>query len=153
MSTGELSIGLRARARAQLEPLSADGAIVPVLAGLVGRIPLGTAGLVVVLFLRASGFGYLEIGSIVAISTTCAALMGPVLARIIDRFGQTPVLLPLAIASPVASLLIIPFADRHMFVMTAVVAALGAPSSLLFRRVCGPRGRPCWVRSRCANVR
>jgi MFS family permease len=67
------------------------------LAAFVGRMPYGMNILAVILLLRAAGFDYAEVGIITAASGLSVGLAAPVLGRVIDRVGQTKVLLTAAV--------------------------------------------------------
>ncbi|TDC87306.1 MFS transporter [Actinomadura sp. 7K507] len=66
---------------------------------LLGRLPNGMGMLAVVLHIRADGGGYALAGTLAAILGLATAAGQPVLGRVMDRFGQPPVLLPAACAS------------------------------------------------------
>ncbi|TDC55979.1 MFS transporter [Actinomadura sp. KC345] len=66
---------------------------------LLGRLPNGMGMLAVVLHIRADDGGYTLAGTLAAILGLATAAGQPVLGRVMDRFGQPPVLLPAACAS------------------------------------------------------
>jgi MFS family permease len=61
-----------------------------------GRLPYGMNILAVILLLRAAGFDYAEVGIVTAASGLSVGLAAPVMGRMIDRVGQTKVLLTAA---------------------------------------------------------
>jgi MFS family permease len=66
----------------------------PLLVGnLFGRLPNGMGALAIVLFLRAQNVSYARVGAVAALYGLCSAVGGPLLGRLIDRRGQTRVLL------------------------------------------------------------
>jgi MFS family permease len=62
----------------------------------LGRLPYGMNLLAVILLLRAAGFDYAQVGVITAASGLSVGLAAPVMGRVIDRVGQTKVLLAAA---------------------------------------------------------
>ncbi|QXJ24338.1 MFS transporter [Actinomadura graeca] len=66
---------------------------------LLGRLPNGMGMLAVVLHVRADGGGYPLAGTLAALLGLSMAAGQPVLGRAMDRYGQTRVLLPAALAS------------------------------------------------------
>src|SRR3954462_7589780 len=66
------------------------------LAAFVGRMPYGMNILAVILLLRAAGFSYAVVGIVTAASGLSVGLAAPVLGRVIDRVGQTKVLVTAA---------------------------------------------------------
>src|SRR3954470_13053198 len=84
------------------ELLRAPGVGRVVAAGLVARLPLGMEALGVVLLVRDAGQSYAAAGVVAASSALATAVGTPVLGRLIDRVGQTRVLLPIAVAFPAA---------------------------------------------------
>jgi predicted MFS family arabinose efflux permease len=108
----------------QLKPLTMNGSLLPVSAGLIGRLPLSMMSLVQVFLLRHSGFDYLAVGAVVAVNSAGSATFGPLLGRVIDRFGQTRVLVPLALCWPLSVVAMVHFALQHQLVGTLICAGL-----------------------------
>ena len=108
----------------QLAPLTMNGSLVPVSAGLVGRLPLSMMSLVQVFLLRHSGFDYLAVGAVIAANSAGSATFGPLMGRVIDRFGQTRVLLPLSASWPLSVLAMVHFAVQHQLTPTLICAGL-----------------------------
>jgi len=71
------------------------------LAAFVGRLPYGMNILAAILLLRAAGFDYAEVGIVTAASGLSVGAAAPVLGRVIDRVGQTRVLLFAAVFTAV----------------------------------------------------
>lgn len=67
----------------------------------VGRLPTGMAALAIVLVTRAHGAGYAVAGVLAGVYAASQAVGAPVLARAVDRWRQSPVLLGSAAASAV----------------------------------------------------
>lgn len=65
-----------------------------VVAGLVGRLPMGMMPFAVVVMLRDADRSYAAAGAVVALNSGALALSMPVLGRLVDRLGQARVLLP-----------------------------------------------------------
>lgn len=100
--------------------LRTPGARAFVLAGFVGRLPMAMLGLGTVLLVRASTGSYGIAGGVSATIAIANALGAPQIGRLVDRFGQRRVLLPVMaihIAGVVGLLL---------------AAALDAPTVALF---------------------
>jgi MFS family permease len=66
---------------------------------LLGRLPNGMAGLVILLFVRAHGGDYTLGGALAAGYVVAMAVGQPVLGRLMDRAGQRRVLIPAAVAA------------------------------------------------------
>lgn len=110
--------------------LSAPGVPRVVVAGGLGRLPQGMAPLAIVLVLRGSGHSYAAAGIVVAAYSLAIGAASPVLARLIDRSSQAPVLVGLAIAYPfaVAALAVLAQGHTPLALIIAVAALAGAAS-------------------------
>jgi len=73
---------------------------------LIGRLPTAMTALAMTLALRAHGTDYRFIGAATGVLTVSLAVGGPVLGRMVDRWGQTRVLLISALLSCAGMLLI-----------------------------------------------
>jgi MFS family permease len=71
-----------------------------VLSGLLARLPIGMVGLALLLLVRDNGGGYGAAGAVSASFFVATAIGAPVAGRLVDRRGQTRVLLPRAIVFP-----------------------------------------------------
>jgi MFS family permease len=71
-------------------------------AALLGRVTIGMVPLATLLLVRAEGRSYAVAGLVAAASSLACAISWPLLGRLMDRIGQARVLLPLAVAYPVA---------------------------------------------------
>lgn len=85
-------------------------------AALVGRLPEAMTPLAVVLVARHEGHSYSVAGAMAAVFAVGAAIGGPLLGRLVDRAGQSSVLVGSALARSVALALI------------AVLAGVSAPA-------------------------
>jgi MFS family permease len=97
-----------------------------VVGGIIGRLPIGMAPLLLVLLVKGATGSYAAAGIASAAYAVANAIVGPVLGRIADRFRPAPVLLATAVAWPLAALAVL--------VATATEAptpALWAVSALL----------------------
>jgi MFS family permease len=65
----------------------------------VGRMPTAMAGLAIVLLVREGGGSYAVAGLVAGTYSVALALTSPLLGRLVDRVGQTRVLLGCAVAS------------------------------------------------------
>ena len=78
------------------ELLSIPGVPRLLIAAFVARLPYGLFALALILLLRAEGFDYAAIGVVTAASGFSVGVAAPVLGRVIDRVGQTRVLVSTA---------------------------------------------------------
>ena len=67
----------------------------------VGRMPTAMAGLAIVLLVRAHGGSYAVAGLVAGTYSVALALSSPLLGRLVDRVGQTRVLVGCAVASAI----------------------------------------------------
>jgi MFS family permease len=87
------------------ELLGVPGFAPLLLAALIGRLPYGMLVLSEILLLRDAGFDYAAVGLVTAAAGLSVGVSAPIAGRLIDRVGQTRVLLvtaALAVASGVA---------------------------------------------------
>ncbi len=78
------------------ELLSIPGVPPLLVAAFVARLPYGLFALALILLLRAQGFDYAAIGIVTAASGFSVGVAAPVLGRLIDRVGQTRVIVTTA---------------------------------------------------------
>jgi MFS family permease len=101
------------------------------LAAFVGRMPYGMNILAVILLLRAAGFDYAEVGIITAASGLSVGFAAPVLGRVIDRVGQTKVLLTAAVFTAITGtafvVAVLEGASATLVTALAFVAGLCVP--------------------------
>ena len=118
--------------------LRADGAAAFFLTAAVGRVGIAMTSLGIVWLVHARTGSYATAGLVTGGFAVAEAAAGPQLARLIDRFGQTRVLVPalLAHAAAVATLLALAAAGTPDWLMTgggilagATIPQLGALSS------------------------
>jgi MFS family permease len=96
---------------------------------LLGRLPTGMAALAVVLLVRERGGGYALAGLLAAVYAAGTAAGGPLLARLVDRTRQAPVLIIGALASAAGFGLLAVTAPDHrvLAVLAAAIAGLASP--------------------------
>ncbi|NJC55036.1 MFS transporter [Brevibacterium marinum] len=89
------------------EILSLPGALKFSLAGLVARMPIAVLSLGIVLFIQGVSGSYGMAGIVAAVFMVVQALAGPGIARMVDRLGQSRVMVPIVIVHLVALTLLI----------------------------------------------
>ncbi|HEV2886261.1 MAG TPA: MFS transporter [Jatrophihabitans sp.] len=92
---------------------------------LLGRIPNGMATLSIVLFLRASGRSFAEVGVVIASFALASAVGGPVLGRAIDRVGQVLVLTMAGLGSAAGFCLLATAGHADLLYVEACVVLAG----------------------------
>jgi MFS family permease len=95
---------------------------------LLGRLPYSAVGLLLILRVRGMGGSYAEGGAVVAAFALGLAVGSPLVGRMVDRRGQTLVLMCCAVAAslPLVAIAFVPDATP-----IAIVGALAALSGLL----------------------
>jgi MFS family permease len=81
------------RLRRYLEVLRTPGVARVALFALIGRLPFGTLPLSILLLMRQEHYEYGQIGAVLAAESLAVAVTAVIAARLIDRLGQTAVLL------------------------------------------------------------
>lgn len=99
-------------------------------ASLAGRLPFTSIGLLMILRVRETGGGYAEGGAAAGAFALGLAVIGPVVARLVDRHGQRAVLLPCALicALPLIGVALAPDdTPVPVFVALAALAGMAHP--------------------------
>jgi MFS family permease len=111
---------------------SAPGVKGFVVAGFVGRMPMSMLGIGVILLIQHLTGSYALAGAVAATFNVSFAVAGPVSARLVDRFGQARVIVPLVLmhgAALTAMMLCARFeAPRWVLFATGVLAGATAIS-------------------------
>ncbi len=102
----------------------------------VGRMPVGMGALALFLLVRVGGGSYATAGLAVATATLAGCVGAPTLGRLIDRLGQTAVLVG-SMSVHVASLLLLallePTSGPALFVLCALYGAFAPPVAAAMR--------------------
>jgi hypothetical protein len=114
-----------------------------VAAGFVSRLTASMAFVGLVLAITGRGGSYATAGSVVAAITLAAGIALPVSGRLIDRYGQYRVLIPMALAFGALMLLLIAAIETGApgWVLVLIAAAAGIPMP-----VAGPLVRARWIK-------
>src|SRR5438045_2011100 len=84
------------------ELLEIRRARLPVLASIIGRLPIALSGLAAIFLVQAETGSFADAGIVEACYTVGAAVGLPAQGRLVDRLGQTMVVAPASIASAAA---------------------------------------------------
>lgn len=106
-------------------------------AAVIGRMPVGMGALALFLFVRGAGGSYAMAGLAVGASTVAGCVGAPLLGRLVDRQGQTRIMLPsmlvqvtalllLAITAPGAGVLLFGLCALYGFSAPPLAAAMRA---------------------------
>ncbi len=99
-------------------------------AAFLGRLPVGMYTLASVLLLSRETGSYAVAGAATGAFAICSGISAPLLGRLIDRLGQTPVLVTCALAFPASIGALLAVAEHHA--QTVPVLACAAASGLCF---------------------
>ena len=99
-----------------------------VLSGLLARLPMGMVGLALLLLVRESGGGYGAAGAVSGAYFVATAVGAPIAGRLVDRRGQTRILLPRALMFPalLGGVCALALIDAPLALIGAGAAAAGA---------------------------
>jgi len=106
------------------EILAIPTARLPLVASAIGRLPLGSEGLAILFLVREATDSFAAAGAVEAAFSVGAAIGVPLQGRLVDRVGQTRVLLPAAAVNVLALALLVVAA--HTDAAVATLAVLGA---------------------------
>jgi MFS family permease len=110
----------------------------PVLvAAFVGRLPIGMLSLSIVILVSGETGSYATAGAVAATQALAGGIASPLLGRLIDRIGQTPVLVGCAVAFPVcvAALIAVASTIDDLIPLIAVAVPFGATYPPLFAAI------------------
>jgi MFS family permease len=96
----------------------------PLVGALIGRLPIAALSLSMIILIRKETGSFAIAGLVDAAVGLAVAVSLPAQGRLVDRFGQTAVLVPAAIANPVALLALVLAAEGGA--PAGVLAAIGA---------------------------
>lgn len=98
------------------------------LSSVLGRLPSGMFSLAILLFVRAHTGSFLDAGVTVGAFALAGALAGPLLGALVDRVGQTRVLLPAALTQGALLVVLVAIAqtDPPMPALVVLAALAGA---------------------------
>jgi len=111
---------------------------------LIARLPQGMVGLALVLLVQSRTGSFAAAGLVSAAYVAGAAVGGPLLARLSDRVGPRPVLLPAAVLCATASVVLGWLDTDRVAVLLglAAVAGVGTPPITTIARALWPRLLP-----------
>ena len=127
-----------------------------VLSGMLARLPAGMIGLALLLLVRENGGGYAAAGAVSGGYFVATAVGAPIAGRLVDRRGQSRILLSRAVIFPtlLAGVCALALLDAPLVLTGAAAAAAGAlmPPVGASLRALWPRSvRRC--RASCGGVR
>ncbi len=100
------------------------------LASVVGRLPMGIAGLAILLYVQSGTGSFAHAGVVSAVYVLGLAGVAPLVGRMIDRLGPRPVLLLTATVYPAALVALVVLVERGAAAGWVAFAALVAGSML-----------------------
>ncbi len=103
--------------------LALRDARLPLLGALIGRLPIAALSLSTILMIRHETGSFAIAGAVEASVTLAVAVSFPVQGRLVDRLGQTRVLVPVAAANPVGLVSLVLAAENGAGL--AVLAPIG----------------------------
>ncbi|MGX5213672.1 MFS transporter [Streptomyces violaceus] len=98
----------------------------PLFWSVVGRFPFYLVGLALVVFTTSKDAGYLSAGMFLGAYSLGTALFAPLVARRVDRYGQTSVLLITGVVYPVSLIGFVTFESGSLAAQLVCVAVAGA---------------------------
>src|SRR5512132_113021 len=101
-------------------------------AGFVARMPISMVGIGIVLLISSTTGSYGVAGAVAALYSLAASLVGPQLARLVDKYGQATVLVPVLVVQVIATIALMAAAVNeapHWTLFVAgVIAGAATPS-------------------------
>jgi MFS family permease len=113
----------------------------PLVGVIIGRLPIAATSLAVILMVRGETGSFAVAGAVDASMAIATAVSLPVEGRLVDRFGQTAVLVPCCIVNPIAlaCLVLAAKSGGSAIVLCGIAAVCGAAIPPL-----GPSLRTLW---------
>jgi len=99
-------------------------------ASVVGRLPIGVAGLAILLYVQTRSHSFAQAGVASALYVLGLAAVAPALGRLIDRLGPRPVLRTCSAIYPAALVLLIVAVERNAHPVWIASSALAAGAAL-----------------------
>ncbi len=97
----------------------------PLVGVVIGRLPLAAASLAVILMVRGETGSFAIAGAVDAAMSIAAAITLPILGRLVDRFGQTTILVPCGLLNPIAlAVLVVAAKSGSSPVVLCLIAAV-----------------------------
>ncbi len=98
------------------------------LASIPGRLPIGMAGLSLLLLTQSTGASYAASGLVTGVYVTGLAILAPILGRLIDRLGPRPVLRICGVVYPTTLALLTLAIRSHLppSIIVSIAACAGA---------------------------
>jgi MFS family permease len=93
-------------------------------AAFVGRLPISMLSLGIVLLVSQENGSYAVAGAVAATQAFAGGVAQPFLGRLIDRLGQTPVLVPCAVAFPLSVVALIAVAETNPEPLPLIACAI-----------------------------
>jgi MFS family permease len=115
--------------RRYLDLLRIPGAAAPVAGAALGRLPYGMFLLAEILLLRAQGLSYAAVGVVSGSAALAVGLTLPLLGRLVDRLGQTAMLVASACVSLAANVSFVAAALSGAGVLPLTLLAVAAGGS------------------------
>jgi MFS family permease len=112
-------------------------------ASIIGRLPMGIAGLAILLYVQSGTGSFAAAGVVSALYVLGLAGAAPLVGRMIDRLGPRPILLLSALTYPTALIVLVVLVKNSAAVgwvaLTALVAGATLPPITVCMRVLFPR--------------
>ena len=110
--------------------LSTPGLRAALLSSMIGRLPMGIAGLAILLYVQSGMRSFAAAGVVSALYVLGLAVIAPLVGRLIDRLGPRPLLLASALIYPTALITLIGLVEYRAPAGWVAMAALIAGSML-----------------------
>ena len=123
--------------------LQTPGLRAALLASIVGRMPIGIAGLAILLYVQSRSGSFASAGLVSALYVLGLAVLAPPIGRLIDRLGPRPLLMASAVVYPSALLLLVMLVERGAATVwlaaTALIGGALLPPITICMRALFPR--------------